>query len=534
MGLTRRSQFGFQPPPAMPSTTTTRLIPMTVGVDETRPWPAGAPGSAQSMSNYLPVDGALIPRSRLSSINTISASAVYCGQGMARLSHGIATQIGALWLSGRTAHAIISSTGSISVGSFVSAFGLGTAPSGSFADWNYARAFFGTLTSDGGYGLVAATPSYDTLLALYQANGQTGAPRYSYLTSAPAAAAVTAFDNYIVAWNIDPQSGPFFGNRVQWCVRGEPSNWTGEGSGFEDLLDMNGVGTAVRSTADGRILLFTDEEIWYGVRVPYPGQFQFFPLDPKIGCVYPRTIADMDEGHLFIGTDWHLRLLPRGGSQSQIVAPAVQETLRRRIGAGFDTMWAVYNEVLGLYYVFVEDDTAASVNGVVVNIRTGECGYIGYASSSFIPTAGISMGAPGESIFAGNEGLMFSTDARVMSTNSLLSADSGLGSGAAVNSVWRSEVLAADLPGSYKQLTEVMVDYRATSRSTLTLKISTDGGNNYETTGQSVSLASAPAAGRALSQVYVGGAFPTLEITSNSTGYELHRLDVTMNLGGRR
>jgi hypothetical protein len=102
-----------------------------------------------------------------------------------------------------------------------------------------------------------------------------------------------------------------------------------------------------------------------------------------------------------------------------------------------------------------------------------------------------------------------------------------------VTSTFRSEVIAADLPGNYKQLTQVDLDHRSTSTSTLVLKVSQDGGNTFETTGRSVTLNRAPASGRATSQPYIGGAFPAIEITSSSTGYELHRLDVSMNLGGR-
>jgi hypothetical protein len=77
------------------------------------------------------------------------------------------------------------------------------------------------------------------------------------------------------------------------------------------------------------------------------------------------------------------------------------------------------------------------------------------------------------------------------------------------------------------------VDYRATSASTLTIRVAADG-NTYESTGRSLSLASAPVAGRAQSQVYTGGAFPAIEVQSSSTGYTLHRIDVGMNIGGRR
>lgn len=186
----------------------------------------------------------------------------------------------------------------------------------------------------------------------------------------------------------------------------------------------------------------------------------------------------------------------------------------------------LYDPVLRLYYLFF---AAASV-GVVVNLQTEEVGYTEYDNP---PTAGIALSVGRQNDFTGNEGTLLCTNTRVSSTNSLISTDSGLGSGSVVTSAWRSEPIATDLAGDWKQILDVNIDYRATSRSTLTLKIAADG-NTFESTGRAVSLASAPVVGRVQSQVYAGGFAPTLELTSTATGYELHRLDVTMNIGGRR
>jgi hypothetical protein len=279
MALSRRALFGFPPPQPPSSVHTVRLVPLTQGVNQDTAWPLLAPGSAQSMTNYLPLNGKLTPRSRLSSINTITIPNGAGGQGMAELNFGVADGLGAIWLSGSTLHAIVASNGSISRASFVSSFGLGHADLAQHTRWQYTPAFSGTIASDGGYMLVAAGGgggSYDTLLCLYQTTGSSGAPMYSYLTGAPRALSVGGIDNYIIAFNIDG-GGAFFGNRVQWCVRGEPSNWTGEGAGFEDLLDMRGSGTAARPMSDGRLVLFTDREIWYGLRATYPAQFQVTP-----------------------------------------------------------------------------------------------------------------------------------------------------------------------------------------------------------------------------------------------------------------
>lgn len=526
MAIRRRSLFGFPPPENTGSNYTARLVPLTTGVNQTSAWPLLPPGSAQSMTNYLPLDGKLVPRSRLSSIHTTTV--LPSAYGMAELVYASSPGVATVWYSSTTLHARIASNGSISKASFVSAGGLGASDLETQSSWQYAPVYHATL---GENMLVAAGGSYDTLVCLYQQGGtSTGQPVYSYLTSAPKALSVCAFDNYLIAFNVEG-TGAFL-TRVQWCVRGEPSNWTGEGSGYEDLLEMRGNGTAVRGLSDGRVILFTDQETWYGLRAAYPAQFQFFPLDKSIGCPAPRTIAESTEGLLFLGSDWHLRRLPIGGGASQIVVPQVREYLRRMpfVDAVLQT-WGVFDPYTRLYHLFVE--TVSGVEGgVVVNVETGEVGFTEY-QASLAPYAGTALGVINTKAFSRNEGLLFAnTSGIVSSTNSLISLDTAGGLGSTVTSTWRSGPLAPDLPSNHKQVLEVNLDYRSTSRSTVTLGISTDGGYSFGGK-QPLSLASSPVGGRVQGQVYNGSRYPAIELASDSTGYELHRVDVTLALGGR-
>jgi hypothetical protein len=435
----------------------------------------------------------------------------------------------AVWYSDATMHALVMSTGSISRASFVSSFGLGVAGLPSQAQWQYAPAYDGNLDQNM---LIAAGGSYNTLLCLYQTSGSiTGRPLYSYLTSAPEAKAVAAYDNYLVAFNVN-QGGNELTTRVQWCVRGNPSNWTSEGSGFEDLLAMRGEGRAVYGLND-RLILFSDAEIWYGLSAAYPAQFTFYPLDRGVGCAVPRTIQNVPEGLIFLGTDNALRILPHGGGPSMVVVPQVGKDLRNRkfaiSGSVSPDCWGLYDPRTKVYHFF--NATATNVC-LAVNMGTGEVGYMHYTSAL---NCGTALGFVGDLAYAGTEGLLLADNlGATYSTKSTIARDFQPldGSQSTVTSTFRSGPLANDLPGNWKQLTTVSVDYRSTSRSTLTLKISSDG-NTYETTGVPMSLVSAPVVGRAMADVYNGGMYPTIELTSTSTGYELHRLDVGLNLGGR-
>jgi hypothetical protein len=531
VGIQRKTKFGFPPSAAAPSTTTVRMVPLTQGVRGDVPWTDLPPGSAISMTNLLPIDGCLIPRSRLSSLNTIQVS----GQtiiGMALLpSNGILGH--EIWYSSKTHHGVLNSTGSFSRASLTSAFGLGGIPTAQDS-WQYAEAFAASIDANV---LIAAGGSWTTLLALYRIGGN-GAPAYSFVTAAPIAACVGSHDNYVIAMNIRPSvAGAVYNTRVQWCARGEPlSGWTKEGSGFEDLLAMRGTGSAVKGLSDGRVVLFSDLEIWYGVTAPYPAQFQFQPLDSGVGCPAPGTIAETEHGLVFVGTDLNLRVLPTGGGASRVVAPSLHRLLRNNLKttglAGFNNLsWAVWDTNTKIYYLFIQQVGSITIDptfAVAVNIDTGEWGFVDFAP---FPTAAVAQTKSRVGNFASSEGLMFGNSRGTFySYSSTLGTDSG----STVTATWRSAPVASELPANYKQLKRVDCDYRATSRATVTLKISQDGGGSYGHTAMPLSLLSAPVTGRASSDVYAGSAFPCIELSSTDTGYELHRLDVTLDIGGQR
>lgn len=525
MALQRRSRFGFPQGPPQDSTHTTRSIPLT-GMAPNLPWPGRDPGSALSLVNLYPTDGALKPRSRLSSLNTIKVP----GDEVHGLHELPQADLGApfLWYSCNTVHGILTSNGSVSRASFISSFGLGAGSLVASTAWQYALAY--SDTSDRNILIAAPITSYDTLFSLYQ--NDSDVPFYSYLTSAPETRSVGAFDNYVVAFNTR-EGGLALPTRVRWCVRGNPSNWTSEGAGFEDLLQMRGSGSAVKGGRDGRLYLFGDKEIWYGVGATYPAQFQFFPLDTTIGCPYPMTIRETDRGYLYLGSDLHVRLLPYGGGTPEPVVPSLRPLLGQvRHSTLPSRSWAVYDPVTRIYQLHFQRNSSiapAVYQVFAINVDTAEWSVLEYPTGTSSPRCGY-VTTQWNTRYTDTEGVFFGTSTgTIYSTHSLLATDSG----STVTAMLRPAIIAPDLAGNWKQLTDVNVDFRATSKGTLNINLSTDGGNNYSSAGV-VSMNSAPVSGRSNLNVYAGGAFPAIELTSTSTGYELHRLDVSMTIGGRR
>lgn len=529
MALTRKTKFGMPPGPAASgSAYTSRLVPLTQGARADLPFTDRPAGSAISVSNLLPLDGALRPRSRLSSLGTVFPPVpITSVSGMAALWSTKAGVTPKIWYSGGTRHGLVLSGGSISVASFVSANGAGTAPTSTAQDCHYAQSFSANIDENM---LVVAGSSSLTLMCLYQVNGSSsGQAVYSYLTGAPKAAAVGAYDNYLIAFNITAPGA--YTSRVQWCQRGDPFNWTGEGSGFEDLLEMKGSGRAV-FPLPGRVMLFSDREIWQGVSATYPAQFEFIAYDTHVGVDGPRTIQDTEFGLVFYGSDRAVHLVPRDGGPLIDVAPTLTPVLRK-LGHSFvltTVIYGVYDSNTKLYY-FTMVMATGQIKSFVINIQTGEWGHNTLGLNLLAGNGGAALGVRTQTYFTSGEDMYFvGSNGTVYSLDSRASTDFG----SVVTSTWRSAPIGTDLPANYKQLIQVDLDYRADSAATLILKVSQDGGNNYDYTAQTLSLASAPFGARATSQMYVGGAYPSLEITSTSTGYQLNRIDTTLMLGGRR
>jgi hypothetical protein len=247
-----------------------------------------------------------------------------------------------------------------------------------------------------------------------------------------------------------------------------------------------------------------------------------------VGCHVPGSIVETPHGIIFVGSDLALRILPAEGGPSRVIPTSVPEHFKMLLSdviAG--TTWASFDATNGLYYLFLQIQDSASILPVVVNIETGAWGFLDYTGT--LPTAGLGFRGT-RSAYVQNEGLFFvNSNGTVYSTSSKLATDSG----SVCTATWQSPALASDLARGHKQVTGVDVDYKATNSApaTVTVRISGDGGRTFDA-ARVMSLTSSEY-GQARADVYHGGGAPTVEMTSTSTGFELHRLDVSMNLGGR-
>ena len=170
------------------------------------------------------------------------------------------------------------------------------------------------------------TNGVDPLFAWGGPSDNTG---FSTLTQGPIAEDVTLFANRVVALNIrELSSSSRVVQRVQWSIAGDPENWLGIGSGFEDLVDMRGEGTRIFSTEDEMVLAST-EEIWRGRLIRGDFVFQFSPLNKEVGAPFGKAVIQTRAGIFWLGADSNIYHLQ--GAQLRQVGNDIQRTVRDTI-----------------------------------------------------------------------------------------------------------------------------------------------------------------------------------------------------------
>jgi hypothetical protein len=97
-------------------------------------------------------------------------------------------------------------------------------------------------------------------------------------------------------------------NKVQWCVKNNQTDWTGLGSGYEDLKSAVGGRpdgqTAVIPISDDTALVLRTSSVWI-MRTTgnFDAPFSFTLFDNGKGCRWPRTVQAISGGAIWLGDD---------------------------------------------------------------------------------------------------------------------------------------------------------------------------------------------------------------------------------------
>lgn len=533
------------------SLTSLLVVEPTLGIDSSQPSVDAPLGSTPLSDNFIMREGALEMRPTLQLRNANPQPMAVPVTGGWEFQDTLNNRFPVV--SGTTTLAWFS-TGSWSRLSYVSSFGLNDPPAGSATSYWDATQVYDAFQDQNI--AILANGSYQSL-GCWQSNTTV----FSTLTGAPRAKFVTAYDNYLLAFNIRSPIDADLVQRVQWNDRGSASSWTGGLSGFEDLLAMRGQGTRI-VTQDNRVILFSDAEIWQGSPSNFPFVFRFEPLDRSVGCPYSWTIADTPRGLIFLARNLQAYLLPKGGGVAAPIGQRLYRTIRESIDAP-ERAWALYDPGTDQYQLYypIQGGTGLPQRAVYLNMTEGS-----WAPQSFdVTSGGLSLtrgfavtglaqsssatswdgaGAAGftwnnvnrtwasfdtQTVTADRRDIYLGSSAgTVFVMDSNATTDNGI----AVPCKWRSTALWGEIPDRSKTLTEWRAEYQGNSASRLTVRFSQNQGASFDA-GVGLQLPANSAISQAIAYPYVNARYPMFQVESDGQRYRLFRFYLKARFGAR-
>ncbi len=179
----------------------------------------------------------------------------------------------------------------------------------------------------------------------------------SFLSSGESRAyLIEAFDDRLIFFKSVDSKGTLNNTRVRWSVRGDPSDFSNEGSGFEDLFDMAGTGTALVAE-ESRLILMSETEVWQATPRRDAFSFDFDAINRSIGCQLPRSVVKTPVGVFFIS----------GGSILNRIAGSVIRPVSRKINnflqdiSAIRQIWCEYNDINRSLWIFFSTDERTSL-----------------------------------------------------------------------------------------------------------------------------------------------------------------------------
>ena len=536
------------------SNESTIIVAVDTGFDVSLPRERLPLGATPVSDNYIVRDGALEPRPTLSLLTTGGAQAMgptpilgmFEAQSVQNLRFPIA--------SGRTRHESFNLTSAANVWSllsYVSAAGVNDPPNLTSSDyWDYAQIY--SAEADENVVYMAAGSRQSMYVTAVDSTV------FSTMTGAPQARFVASVDNYVLAFNTR-EAGNNFVNRVQWNDRGSASSWTGGLSGFEDLLSMRGEGTRIIANDNNTALLFSDEEVWQGVPGGNVFVWAFAPYDISRGAPFSWTITKTPLGTMFLGKDYQVYLLPKGGGPSQPIGVPLHREIRRTISQP-GRAWAQFDNTYGQYQLYYPvtggsgypqraayldvlngswmPQSFDSAGGRISLTRGAELQLSSSATTwGGLLASGITWGglfALGQSwgdllgVVSGRAMAMGSSNGTVYVMNSTGTNDAGT----AMPCRWQSGGPIATSPQEQKTVNEFRVDYEADSTSHLTVRFSQDQGNSF-VTSVPVPLPTASQGSQGIGYPYFGCRYPVFDILSEGYRHRLSQFYITHKQGGR-
>lgn len=538
--MLRSSRYGTAIPIQPHSKESSFVLDPKYGLKLDQPVSDLRPGQTPYASNFIVRDSSLEPRAMLQARNTWSGGAS---------PHPASPIVGGLELSDTNGNLFPFSSyqtqpqwfsaGSWSVLSYTSAFGTDNIFMNSGASRIDLLQMYNDQQDENC--VVWASPSYQPLFVWKSQNTV-----YSSLTGSPRALAVGIYDSYLIAGNIqDPTGIANFVQRVQWSQRGSMSSWTDGTSGFIDLLASKGPITKVLGGSDGRVMVFTTNEVWQLNEIGAPYVFQEAILEPAIGCPYPGTVVDTPMGVIFLGNDFQMYLSPRGGGQIRPITIPVHKELRTNIQNPYQA-YGLYNRESQQYQLhYPASGQSWPQRALFFDLKSVHASFLFDPQNvSWLPQdypVGLTAGWSGSLATTSTNTTWSALSTAGLLWNSLMSTDwyqlnaqtvtglqcpyfgsssgtvySALTSatsddGSAVSCIWRSHGIGGDDPTKKHTLFRLAIDYDSDSNASMLVRTTGDQGLTF-TPDQQLPIVQDSSETQVVFYPYHQGRYPQFEI----------------------
>lgn len=181
---------------------------------------------------------------------------------------------------------------------------------------------------------------------------------YTKIAGGYAGKHVTTFDGRIVICAV--MDGGYKGYRIRWSAKYSDTDYTGIGSGYEDLLSTPGgvvdEALGVYPITDETALLVRGNSIWLMVVTGNASApFRFSRIQDKIPCKSRRTIVSVPGGVVFMGEEDVYFVTPTG-------ITTIGDRIRNRLINAMlssEYAWADYDSRRAEYVVAVREGSAA-------------------------------------------------------------------------------------------------------------------------------------------------------------------------------
>lgn len=512
----QRTAFGFPFRPRSKRKNASVIFRPTQGLNVGEPPQDLLPGQTPASQNFVQSDGFLTPRSGLSQFENASFGKAVLGAGVLYDKDGFESLVAG---SNRTIAFLHPTPNSWSTLSYVrdtsfltqdDTFSLGgsdfwdVTPVYSLADEEYLA----VMAVSGHY------PKYFTV-------GATPATFSDFtfpvsLTSTRGAKGVSVLNDRLFFFHTEGSEGTSFPTRALWSVRGSPKNYSlTDGAGFEDIIAMEGVGTAVVPFRDVGIL-FTDKEVWVAIPTLDAFAFRFRKISDEIGCPYPKTAVATPLGVVFLGHDKEMystdgQSIKNLGQLSQGEPSRIHTELKTK-AQELNFTWGVYDtfaQTYGLYYT--EGNTNYPNRSLHLNIQNTPS-WMKQVFAGHALTYGVDFKSPSLSTVLGLRNVAtFGSGGTTYRLLSIQTTDDST----AIDARWRSHGLTQDNQMDQTTMYELWLDYEATSASSYSVYTSNDLGQNFT----AVTKLAATATGRnQFVPLWETGQAPQFEIRLNDGG----------------